>query len=170
MSNLWTDFKKFLMQGDLVAIAVAFILAGAFKSVVDSLVADVVTPIIGGVFGQTELQQPHARRSGSVRIAYGWFLNSIISFVIIGAVLFVIVKAYERAKSLRSKEEVAEDPDRARRAHRDPRPAGPAAQRLIDGGQSSSMARASRMPSDARSASTTASSTGVVVESAMSAA
>ncbi len=109
MSNLWNDFKKFLMQGDLVAIAVAFILAGAFKSVVDSFVADVVTPIIGGVFGQTDFSGL-TLEIGSVRIAYGSFLNAIISFVIIGAVLFVIVEAYERAKSMRSKEEVAEDP------------------------------------------------------------
>lgn len=109
MSNLWNDFKKFIMQGDLVAIAVAFILGGAFKTVVDSLVADVFTPIIGGIFGQQDFSSL-TLNIGDIRIRYGAFLNTIVSFVIIGLTLFVIVKAYEKMKSIRSKEEVEADP------------------------------------------------------------
>jgi len=103
------DFKKFIMQGDLVAIAVAFILGAAFKTVVDSLVANVFTPIIGGIFGQTDFSSL-TLDIGDVRIAYGAFLNAIISFVIIGLTLFVVVKAYEKMKSMRSADEAAEDP------------------------------------------------------------
>jgi large conductance mechanosensitive channel len=109
MSNLWNDFKKFLMQGDLVAIAVAFILAAAFKAVVDSFVANVVTPIIGGIFGQTDFSSL-TLKIGDVRIGYGSFLNTIISFVIIGATLFVLVKTYEKMKAMRSPAEKQEDP------------------------------------------------------------
>jgi large conductance mechanosensitive channel len=109
MSNLWNDFKKFLMQGDLVAIAVAFILGAAFKTVVDSLVANVFTPIIGGIFGQTDFSGL-TLDIGDIRIGYGSFLNAVISFVIIGLTLFVVVKVYEKMKSLRSPEDVAEDP------------------------------------------------------------
>ncbi|MGZ4675616.1 MAG: large conductance mechanosensitive channel protein MscL [Acidimicrobiia bacterium] len=109
MTDLWSDFKKFLMQGDLVAIAVAFILGGAFKTVVDSLVANVFTPIVGGIFGQTDFSSL-TLKIGDVRIAYGAFLNAVISFVIIGATLFVIVKAYEKMKAMRSPEETAADP------------------------------------------------------------
>ena len=109
MSTLWADFKKFLMQGDLVAIAVAFILGGAFKAVVDSLVANVFTPIIGGIFGQQDFSSL-TLNIGDIRIAYGSFLNTVISFVIIGLTLFVVVKAYEKMKSMRSPEEAAEDP------------------------------------------------------------
>lgn len=109
MSNLWNDFKKFLLQGDLVAIAVAFILGAAFKTVVDSLVANVFTPIIGGIFGQTDFSSL-TLDIGDIRIGYGSFLNAVISFVIIGLTLFVVVKVYEKMKSMRSAEEVAEDP------------------------------------------------------------
>jgi len=109
MSNLWNDFKKFLMQGDLVAIAVAFILGAAFKSVVDSLVANVFTPIIGGIFGQTDFSGL-TLDVGDIRIGYGAFLNTVISFVIIGLTLFVIVKVYEKMKAMRSTEEKADDP------------------------------------------------------------
>ncbi|MGZ6953077.1 MAG: large conductance mechanosensitive channel protein MscL [Acidimicrobiia bacterium] len=109
MTDLWSDFKKFLMQGDLVTIAVAFILGGAFKTVVDSLVANVFTPIVGGIFGQTDFSSL-TLKIGDVRIAYGAFLNAVISFVIIGATLFVIVKAYEKMKAMRSPEETAADP------------------------------------------------------------
>jgi len=109
MSNLWSDFKKFLMQGDLVAIAVAFILGAAFKTVVDSLVANVFTPIIGGIFGQTDFSSL-TLDIGDIRIGYGSFLNAVISFVIIGLTLFVIVKVYEKMKSMRTQEEKEDDP------------------------------------------------------------
>ncbi len=109
MSNLWNDFKKFIMQGDLVAIAVAFILGAAFKTVVDSLVANVFTPIIGGIFGQTDFSSL-TLKIGDIRIGYGSFLNAVISFVIIGLTLFVVVKVYEKMKSMRSAEDVEEDP------------------------------------------------------------
>jgi large conductance mechanosensitive channel len=103
------DFKKFLMSGDLVTIAVAFILAGAFKSVVDSFVADIITPILAAIGGKPSFSNLTLKIGDGV-IAYGTFLNWVISFVIVGAVLFVIVKLYEKAKSLRSSEEAAADP------------------------------------------------------------
>ena len=52
MQNLWHDFKKFILQGDLVSLAVAFILGLAFKQVVDSVVNDIINPIIGAVIGK----------------------------------------------------------------------------------------------------------------------
>lgn len=109
MSNLWKDFKKFLVQGDLVAIAVAFILAAAFKTVVDAFVNGVIMPIVAAVFGKPSFDDVTIDLGDGV-IRIGTFINTVISFVIIGATLFVIVKAYEKMKSLRSAEEAAEDP------------------------------------------------------------
>ncbi|MGZ4714968.1 MAG: MscL family protein, partial [Acidimicrobiia bacterium] len=60
-------------------------------------------------FGQTDFSSL-TLKIGDVRIAYGAFLNAVISFVIIGATLFVIVKAYEKMKAMRSPEETAADP------------------------------------------------------------
>jgi large conductance mechanosensitive channel len=109
MSKLWADFKKFLMQGDLVAIAVAFILAAAFKTVVDAFVNGVVMTIVAAVFGEPSFDDVTIDIGDGV-IRIGTFINTLISFAIIGATLFVVVKAYEKMKSLRSKEEAAEDP------------------------------------------------------------
>jgi large conductance mechanosensitive channel len=109
MHNLWSDFKKFIMQGDLVSIAVAFILGLAFKQVVDSVVADLVSPIIGAVFGEPNFNSVTIDIGDGV-IRVGAFITVLINFLIVGATLFVIVKAYEKLKSMRSPAEKAADP------------------------------------------------------------
>jgi large conductance mechanosensitive channel len=109
VANLWADFKKFIMQGDLVAVAVAFILGLAFKTVVDSLVNNVIMPFIGAVFGKPSFDDLTLEIGDGV-IRYGLFINALINFLIIGATLFVVVKVYEKMKSLRSPAEKAEDP------------------------------------------------------------
>jgi large conductance mechanosensitive channel len=109
MHNLWNDFKKFIMQGDLVAIAVAFILGLAFKQVVDSVVRDIVNPIVGAVIGKATFNDlTIGLGDGVIRI--GTFISVLINFLIVGATLFVVVKAYEKLKSLRSPAEKAADP------------------------------------------------------------
>lgn len=109
MSNLWADFKKFIMQGDLVAVAVAFIMGLAFKTVVDSLVNNVIMPIVGAIVGKPSFDDLTLGIGDGV-IRYGLFINALINFLIIGATLFVIVKVYENMKSLRSPAEKEEDP------------------------------------------------------------
>lgn len=109
MHNLWNDFKKFIMQGDLIAIAVAFILGLAFKQVVDSVVNDIVNPIIGAVIGKPTFNDLTLDIGDGV-IRIGTFISVLINFLIVGATLFVTVKAYEKLKSLRSPAEKAADP------------------------------------------------------------
>jgi len=109
VANLWADFKKFIMQGDLVAVAVAFILGLAFKSVVDSLVNDIIMPIVGIAVGKTSFSELTITINDAV-IRYGSFIQWVINFLIIGATLFVVVKVYEHMKNLRSREEKEEDP------------------------------------------------------------
>lgn len=89
------EFKDFLMKGNLLEIAVGLILALAFKAVVDSLVADILTPIVAAGFGQPDFSSL-VLDIGDGRITYGVFLNAVISFVIIGFVLFLVVKAYNQ--------------------------------------------------------------------------
>ena len=89
--------------------AVAFILAAAFKAVVDSFVTDVITPIIAAIGGKPNFDDVTIDIGDGV-IRIGSFINTIISLVIIGAVLFGIIKGYEKLKSMRSAEEKAEDP------------------------------------------------------------
>lgn len=109
MRELWADFKKFIMQGDLVAIAVAFVLGAAFKTVVDVLVNAVIMPIVAIPFGKPSFDDVTITINKS-HILIGTFITALISFLIIGATLFVVVKVYEKMKSLRSREEIAEDP------------------------------------------------------------
>lgn len=89
------EFKGFLMKGNLVDIAVGLILALAFKAVVDSVIADVITPIVGAIFGQPDFSAL-AIDVGEAKITYGNLLNVIFSFVVVGLVLFLVVKAYNR--------------------------------------------------------------------------
>ena len=97
------------MQGDLVAIAVAFIIGIAFAAVVKSLVDDVVMPIIGAVFGKPSFGDLTLKIGDGV-IHYGLFINALLNFIIVAVTLFVILRAYEALKARRSPAEKAEDP------------------------------------------------------------
>lgn len=99
MSRLrtWLDeFKAFLMQGNLVLLAVAFVIGLAFAAVVTAFVTDWVTPIIGAIFGG---QGAFDNLSFTVRNSvfhYGHFINALITFVAIAfAVFFFVVKPYQ---------------------------------------------------------------------------
>ncbi len=105
------DFKAFLMKGDIVALATAVIIGGAFKAIVSSLVKDVIMPFIGLLMGGKNVNDlffvlgtgeyetfKAAQEAGAAVMTYGNFLQAIIDFVIIGFVIFMIVKAYEKSK------------------------------------------------------------------------
>ena len=106
---MWKDFKAFIMKGNLVHLAVAFILGVAFATVVGSFVNDLIMPIIGklvgnvdfanlyvNLSGQTYDSAAAARDAGAAAIYYGAFINTLVNFVIIALVVFLIVKAYQR--------------------------------------------------------------------------
>ncbi|MBK4775197.1 mechanosensitive ion channel protein MscL [Streptococcus rubneri] len=102
------DLKNFLLRGNVVDLAVAVIIGAAFGAIVTSLVNDIITPLI---------LNPALKAAGVDKIAelswngvaYGSFLSAVINFVVIGTVLFFIVKAAEKAQNLGKKEEVAEE-------------------------------------------------------------
>ena len=89
------EFKAFIMRGNLVEIAVGLVLALAFAAVVASFVSDIVTPIIAAIFGQPDFSSLKID-IGESAIAYGRFLNALISFLLVAFVMFLIVKAYNR--------------------------------------------------------------------------
>lgn len=102
------NLKNFLLRGNVVDLAVAVIIGAAFGAIVTSLVNDIITPLI---------LNPALKAAGVDKIAelswngvaYGSFLSAVINFVVIGTVLFFIVKAAEKAQNLGKKEEVAEE-------------------------------------------------------------
>jgi large conductance mechanosensitive channel len=84
------EFKEFLLRGNLIEIAVGLVLALAFTAVVTSLVEDLITPLIAAVFGRPDFSGLTFEINGSV-FRYGEFLNAVLAFVLVAAVLFFLV-------------------------------------------------------------------------------
>ena len=97
MKNLVAEFKAFIMKGDIVMIAVAFVLALYFKAIIDQIVDGVIDPIIAAIVGEPNLEN-FGFDIGDARISIGLVLEAIIDFIIVGLVLFFIVKAYNHWK------------------------------------------------------------------------
>jgi large conductance mechanosensitive channel len=84
------DFRQFLLRGNLVDLAIAVVIGAAFGAVVAALVADLITPLIAAIGGKPDFSDLAFTINGS-RFAYGHFLNAVITFVIIAAVVFFFV-------------------------------------------------------------------------------
>lgn len=83
------ELKAFLLRGDVITLAVAFIIGVAFNKIVESLVADVIMPAIGLIFGEPDFSSISI--AGSIMI--GKFLNTVVNFLIVGITLFFLIKA-----------------------------------------------------------------------------
>ncbi|CAN5365706.1 large conductance mechanosensitive channel protein MscL [soil metagenome] len=84
------DFKQFILRGNVVDLAVAVVVGAAFGAVVTALVKDFVTPLIGAIGGQPDFSALTFSLNGS-KFMYGDFLNAVISFLLISAVIFFFV-------------------------------------------------------------------------------
>lgn len=84
-----SELKAFLLRGDVITLAVAFIIGSAFNKIVESLVADVITPILGMIGGNPDFSSIKIGES----IMIGNFINAVLSFIIVGIVLFFLIKA-----------------------------------------------------------------------------
>lgn len=100
------DFKKFLLRGNVVDLAVAVVIGAAFKAVIDGFVAFIVMPVIGIVGGQPSFDDYSLTINDSV-IEWGSFVTVVVQFVTIAAALFVVVKAYEALQARRASGEEA---------------------------------------------------------------
>ncbi len=84
------QFRDFLLRGNVVDLAVAVVIGAAFGALIASLVADIFTPLIAAIGGQPDFSGLTFTINGSV-FRYGRFLNAVISFVVIAAVVFFLV-------------------------------------------------------------------------------
>lgn len=96
------EFRDFILRGHVLDLAVAFIMGVAFAAIINSLVNDIIMPIIGVIIGGLDFSGL-AIQYGTAVIAYGKCLQAIVTFVIIAFVLFLIVRSYNRF--LKKKEE-----------------------------------------------------------------
>ena len=85
-----SEFKKFLLRGNVVDLAVGVVIGVAFGAVVTSLVADVITPLIAGVIGQPDFSSL-SFTVGDSEVLYGNFLNAVLSFLIVATAIFYMV-------------------------------------------------------------------------------
>jgi large conductance mechanosensitive channel len=92
--NLLKEFRDFISRGNLIDLAVAFVLGIAFAGVITSLTEGIVTPLIGRIFQVDNLQTYVI--AGDIEI--GRFLAAILNFVLVAFVMFLVVKAYNRMK------------------------------------------------------------------------
>ena len=102
------DLKAFLLRGNVVDLAVGVIIASAFGAIVTSLVNDIITPLILNPALKAAKVERIAELSWN-GVGYGSFLSAVINFLVIGTVLFFVIKGIEKAQSLTKKEEVVEE-------------------------------------------------------------
>jgi large conductance mechanosensitive channel len=100
MKKLLQEFKEFAFSGNLIELAVAFILALKFKDVIDSFVNDVVMQIIAAIFGKPDFSDV-TFDIGDATVRIGTFITVLIAFALVAAVLFAIVKAYKAYQARR---------------------------------------------------------------------
>jgi large conductance mechanosensitive channel len=103
------EFKQFVLRGNVIDLAVAVVIGAAFGAVVTALVTDIITPIIGAIGGQPDFSGLTFTVNGS-RFLYGAFINALLAFLIIAAVVFVFVVKPMNAVLTRMRTEPSPDP------------------------------------------------------------
>jgi large conductance mechanosensitive channel len=99
-------FKNFIMRGNVLDLAIGVIIGGAFGAIINSLVADIITPLIGMIFGSPDFS---AIKLGALNV--GKFLNAIVSFLMVAfALYFFIVTPMNRIQAMSKKEAAAAPP------------------------------------------------------------
>ncbi len=106
--GFWADFQKFITRGNVIDLAVAVVIGGAFGKIVESFVGDIITPALltpalkaAGVDGIEKLS--------ANGVKYGLFLSAVINFLVIALVIFLVIRAFEKAKRRLSRHEAIEE-------------------------------------------------------------
>ena len=108
--SMASEFKEFALKGNVMDLAVGVIIGAAFGKIVDSLVSDIIMPVVGRIFGgldfsnyfiplsgQTATTLAEAKKAGAV-LAYGNFITVAINFIILAVIIFLMVKQMNRLK------------------------------------------------------------------------
>lgn len=119
MKNVVKDFREFIMRGNVLDMAVGIVIGIAFGSIVNSVVNDLIMPPIGLVLGNVDFSNlfvnlsgvnypslAEAKKAGAAVIAYGAFINTVINFLIVAFVMFMVIRAFNQ---FRRKHEAAPD-------------------------------------------------------------
>lgn len=131
---MFKEFKKFIMRGNMIDLAVGMIIGASFSAIITSLVNNVLMPVIGvltggkanftdafivlkdapagadGIVPELPATLEEAQAAGYICLGYGAFVTAIISFLLVALCLFFVVKAFNKAQSLAKKEEAPAAP------------------------------------------------------------
>lgn len=118
-----SEFKEFIAKGNVMDLAVAVIIGGAFATIVGSMTEDLIMPVVGAIFGNVDFSSQYvvlsgvvepgtplaaAREAGAVVLAWGNFISTVINFVILAFIIFMLVRyANKAAAQFEKKEEEA---------------------------------------------------------------
>lgn len=109
MKKFLHEFKEFAMRGNVVDMAVGIVIGGAFTAIVNSLVENIITPLLGLLTGGTRFEAL-SFGLGDAQFTYGAFISAVINFVLVAFVLFLVVKALNKLRSIGKKEEAPAAP------------------------------------------------------------
>ena len=114
MSGIVQEFKEFAVKGNVIDLAVGVIIGGAFGKIVDSLVGDVIMPVVGRIFGGLDFSNyfialkeipagtimtlAEVKKAGVPVLAYGSFITILLNFLILAFIIFMMVKQINRLK------------------------------------------------------------------------
>lgn len=104
MKKFFAEFKEFISKGNVMTMAVGIVIGAAFTAIVNSLVADIITPLVGIILGGIDFSSI-ALTVGSASLMFGNFIQAVINFLLTAFVLFLIVKSFNKFSELKKKEE-----------------------------------------------------------------
>ncbi|HIT86117.1 MAG TPA: large conductance mechanosensitive channel protein MscL [Candidatus Ornithomonoglobus intestinigallinarum] len=119
---MFNEFKEFISRGNVIDMAVGIVVGGAFTSIVNSLVNDILTPVINMLTGKADVSDLSVQ-IGSATLNYGLFIQAIINFLIIAVAVFALVKAVNTVRNLSVLKKKEEEEAAA--------PAGPTQEELL---------------------------------------
>lgn len=109
--SMMSEFKEFAMKGSVLDLAIGVVIGGAFQKIVDSMVNDIIMPVVGLLTGGIDFGNrfvtlsggpfntlEEAKKAGAPAIAYGLFINQILTFVIVAFTLFMVIKGVNRMR------------------------------------------------------------------------
>ena len=98
------EFKDFAVKGNVIDMAVGIIIGGAFTAIVNSLVADIINPLLG-LFGGMNFDQLQWNITGDVTLMYGKFITAVINFLIMAFVIFILIRSINKLSEKLSKKQ-----------------------------------------------------------------
>ena len=117
MKGFVQEFKEFISRGSVVDLAVGVIIGGAFTAIVNSLVNDIIMPVVGLIIGGIDFSElkyvitPATATTPEAAICYGAFIQNVVNFLLVAFVIFLLVKGINKFHRKQEVEEPVEEPE-----------------------------------------------------------